>query len=52
MDQTLKLCNETASSVFAMIESRSAIEAIEEIAAVDGVDVLLVGSADLSIEVL
>jgi 2-keto-3-deoxy-L-rhamnonate aldolase RhmA len=33
-----------------MIESKKAIEAIDEIAAVDGVDALLVGSADLSVD--
>lgn len=50
MDQTIRLCNESASSVFAMIESQSAIDAVDSIAAVEGVDVLLVGSADLSID--
>lgn len=33
-----------------MIESKDAIEAVDSIAAVDGVDVLLVGSSDLSID--
>ena len=33
-----------------MIESKDAVEFIDEIAAVDGVDVLLVGSADLSVD--
>jgi 2-keto-3-deoxy-L-rhamnonate aldolase RhmA len=50
MDQTIKVCNESCSSVIAMIESKDAIEVIDEIAAVDGVDVLLVGSADLSVD--
>ena len=50
MDQTIKACNESCSAVIAMIESKKAVEAIDEIAAVDGVDVLLVGSADLSVD--
>lgn len=33
-----------------MIESKDAIEAIDEIAEVEGVDVLLVGSSDLSVD--
>lgn len=33
-----------------MIENKSAVEKIDEIAAVDGVDVVLVGSNDLAIE--
>ncbi|MCJ1674583.1 MULTISPECIES: HpcH/HpaI aldolase/citrate lyase family protein [unclassified Rathayibacter] len=39
-----------ASLVVAMIESRVGLEAVEEIAAVDGVDMLLVGANDLSVE--
>lgn len=50
VDQTIETCNESNSTVFAMIESRDAIENVESIAAVDGVDVLLVGSSDLSID--
>ena len=50
MEQTIKVCNESCSSVIAMIESKDAIKAIDQIAAVDGVDVLLVGSADLSVD--
>ncbi|KAH6695377.1 Pyruvate/Phosphoenolpyruvate kinase-like domain-containing protein [Plectosphaerella plurivora] len=42
--------NASASSVIVMIESREAVEQAEEIAAVPGVDVLLVGSNDLAIE--
>ncbi|KAI1293950.1 Pyruvate/Phosphoenolpyruvate kinase-like domain-containing protein [Xylaria venustula] len=42
--------NATASSVFLMIETQNAIDNIEEIAAVDGSDVLLIGSNDLLIE--
>ena len=47
---TIEECNAHASSVLAMIETRSAIDNIEAIAAVPGLDVLLVGSNDLSIE--
>ena len=50
VDQTIKLCNESTSTVFAMIESKDAIEAVNSIAAVEGVDVLLVGSSDLTID--
>ncbi|GJN86284.1 hypothetical protein PLIIFM63780_009863 [Purpureocillium lilacinum] len=41
--------NASASSVIVMIESQNAIRCIEDIAAVDGVDALLVGSNDLAI---
>ena len=50
MEQTIRECNESASTVFAMIESKDAVEVVDEIATVDGVDVLLVGSSDLSID--
>ncbi|CUR58470.1 putative Aldolase [metagenome] len=36
-----------ATMVVAMIESRAAIDAVEEIAAVEGIDMMLVGSNDL-----
>ncbi|KLP04788.1 related to 2,4-dihydroxyhept-2-ene-1,7-dioic acid aldolase [Fusarium fujikuroi] len=42
--------NEHASTVFVMIENECAVQKVEEIAAVDGVDVVLVGSNDLAIE--
>lgn len=42
--------NEHASSVFVMIENEGAVERVEEIAAVEGVDVILIGSNDLAIE--
>ncbi|PYH94673.1 Phosphoenolpyruvate/pyruvate domain-containing protein [Aspergillus ellipticus CBS 707.79] len=42
--------NNHASSVFLMIETKDSIENLDDIASVDGVDVLLVGSNDLSIE--
>ncbi len=42
--------NNHGSSVFLMIESRSAIENIEAIAAVPGYEVLLVGCNDLTAE--
>ena len=37
-----------ATLVVAMIESRSGLDAVEEIAAVDGIDILLIGANDLS----
>ena len=42
--------NAHASSVFLMIETRDSIDNVEDIATVDGVDVLLIGSNDLAIE--
>ncbi|CAG9936369.1 unnamed protein product [Clonostachys rosea f. rosea IK726] len=42
--------NEHASSVFVMIENEGAVERVDEIAAVEGVDVILIGSNDLAIE--
>jgi 2-keto-3-deoxy-L-rhamnonate aldolase RhmA len=39
-----------ASMVVPMIESQAGLDAVEEIAAVDGVDMLLVGANDLSVE--
>ncbi|KAG5752509.1 hypothetical protein H9Q70_004833 [Fusarium xylarioides] len=42
--------NEHASTVSVMIESKTAVENVEDIAAVEGVDVVLVGSNDLAIE--
>ncbi|KAF5640428.1 2 4-dihydroxyhept-2-ene-1 7-dioic acid aldolase [Fusarium sp. NRRL 52700] len=40
--------NEHASTVFVMIENKKAVENVEEIAAVEGVDVVIVGSNDFS----
>lgn len=42
--------NARASQVFLMIENKETIDNIDEIAAVPGADVLLIGSNDLSIE--
>ncbi|GKU10833.1 2-keto-3-deoxy-l-rhamnonate aldolase [Fusarium langsethiae] len=42
--------NKHGSMVFVMIENERAVERVEEIAAVDGVDVILIGSNDLAIE--
>ncbi|RDW94059.1 HpcH/HpaI aldolase family protein [Aspergillus mulundensis] len=50
VDQTIDFCNKSGSTVFAMIESKDAVENAEEIAAVEGVDVVLVGSMDLTID--
>jgi 2-keto-3-deoxy-L-rhamnonate aldolase RhmA len=48
-DQTVRELDQ-ASMVVAMIESRAGLDAADAIAAVDGVDVLLVGASDLSTE--
>lgn len=48
--EVIEKVNVSGSSVIAMIESRSGVDNAEAIAAVEGVDVLLVGSVDLSIE--
>jgi len=50
LDKIVDVCNNSASTVFAMIESRDAVEAADEIAGVHGVDVILIGSFDLSID--
>jgi 2-keto-3-deoxy-L-rhamnonate aldolase RhmA len=50
LDEMISSSNESGSTVFAMIESREAVEAVGKIAAVEGVDVLLVGSLDLSVD--
>ena len=50
VEQTIATCNEVGSLVIAMIESRDAVEAADEIAAVEGVEMILVGSSDLSID--
>ncbi|RKK07586.1 hypothetical protein BFJ66_g17511 [Fusarium oxysporum f. sp. cepae] len=49
-DRVINESNISASSVILMIETKDAIENIDEIAAVEGVDVLLIGSNDLAIE--
>lgn len=46
----IKESNANASCVFLMVENKETIESIDEIAAVEGVDVLLIGSNDLAIE--
>lgn len=48
--QVIEQTNAEGSTVGLMIETRSAIEDIESIAAVKGADLLLVGSNDLSLE--
>jgi 4-hydroxy-2-oxoheptanedioate aldolase len=45
--QTIRELDE-ASMVVAMVESRAGLDAADEIAAVDGVDIVLVGASDLS----
>ncbi|KAF4999856.1 hypothetical protein FDECE_11387 [Fusarium decemcellulare] len=48
--EAIEFGNSSGSTVFAMIESQNAVNNSAEIAAVEGVDVLLVGSNDLSID--
>ncbi|EKV06092.1 Phosphoenolpyruvate/pyruvate domain-containing protein [Penicillium digitatum] len=48
--QVIDESNSIASSVILMIETKDAIDSVDEIAAVDGADVLLVGSNDLAID--
>lgn len=48
-DQTIRELDQ-ASMVVAMIESQAGLDAVEDIAAVDGVDMLLLGASDLSAE--
>ncbi|KAL4791204.1 Pyruvate/Phosphoenolpyruvate kinase-like domain-containing protein [Aspergillus venezuelensis] len=50
VNQTIEFCNKSGSTVFAMIESKDAVDNAHGIAAVDGVDVILVGSMDLTID--
>lgn len=49
-DVVISETNATGSTVMLMIETRGSIDNIDDIARVPGVDVLLVGSNDLSIE--
>lgn len=49
-EKTIEIANQSTSTVFVMIESADAVENAAEIAAVEGVDVVLIGSLDLSIE--
>lgn len=48
--QVIDESNASASTVFVMIENEAAIETVDKIASVDGVDVLLIGSNDLAID--
>ncbi|KAK3196838.1 hypothetical protein K4F52_000182 [Lecanicillium sp. MT-2017a] len=50
LSDVIEQSNSQASSVLLMIETKGSVEKIDEIAAVHGVDVLLVGTNDLSIE--
>ncbi|KZL78793.1 HpcH/HpaI aldolase [Colletotrichum tofieldiae] len=49
-DHIISETNANGSSVFLMIETKDSIEKIDEIASVEGADVLLVGSNDLAVE--
>ena len=42
--------NETGSTVFVQIETREGLKNVDDIIAVPGVDVLMVGANDLSLE--
>lgn len=48
-DQVVRELDE-ASLVVAMVENQAGLDAVEDIAAVDGVDIVLVGANDLSVE--
>lgn len=48
-DEIIAETNKSASSVVLMIETKESIKKIDEIASVLGVDLLLVGSNDVSI---
>lgn len=50
LDTIIHESNKSASAVMLMIETADSIENIDKIAQVSGVDVLLIGSNDLSIE--
>ncbi|UPK94286.1 hypothetical protein LCI18_005221 [Fusarium solani-melongenae] len=50
LNEATEFGNNSGSTVFAMIESKNAVDNSAEIAAVEGVDVLLIGSFDLSID--
>ncbi|RSL64790.1 hypothetical protein CEP54_004590 [Fusarium duplospermum] len=50
LKEAIEFGNNSGSTVFAMIESKNAVNNSEEIAAVEGVDVLLIGSFDLTID--
>lgn len=49
-DKIIQQSNESNSSVIVMIEDADALDRIDEIAAVQGVDVLLVGTNDLAVD--
>ena len=51
LPEVIETVNKHASSVLIMIETKQSIKNIDEIASVEGVDVLLVGTNDLSIEI-
>ncbi|CEI70832.1 hypothetical protein FVEN_g690 [Fusarium venenatum] len=48
--EVIRDTNASGSTVFVMIENATAVDNVDEIAAVEGVDVVLVGSNDLAIE--
>lgn len=50
IEDTVAFGNRSGSTVIVMIESGDAVERADEIAAAEGVDVVMVGSSDLSID--
>ncbi|KAF0318943.1 hpcH/HpaI aldolase [Colletotrichum asianum] len=50
VEQIINDTNSLGSSVILMIETRDSVENVDAIAAIDGVDMLLIGSNDLAIE--
>lgn len=50
LKETMEVINESASSVVLMIESQEGVDNVDEIASLEGVDCIFVGSNDLSVE--
>lgn len=48
--EVMESANKSGSTVLCMVESKDGVENADDIAAVDGVDVVLIGSMDLSID--
>lgn len=48
LSEIVDVCNTVGSTVVVMIETTEGVKNVDDIAAVDGVDILLVGSLDLS----
>lgn len=50
ISETVERGNRDMSLVFIMVESKQAVDSVESMASVEGVDVIMVGTNDLSIE--